>query len=160
MSAQELKEKYSSLYNYMASSKNPAYMKAFGRVMTCMMDDMIANSTSKAEEYVEKLESIKWDNYLTPKEAETIVSKMMPKAPWSREQWKSAMEQHGFELEHEPHYNRCALWATMNMIMSDSSETLAKYVSGDKLFDAVYELAIDKLTDKDGVFRVRAYFGV
>ena len=160
MNAQELKEKYSSLYDYMATSGKPEYMKTFGRVMTCMMDDVIANSTSKAEEYVEKLESIRWNNFLTAKEAEKIVSEMKPKAPWSREQWKSAMEQHGFELEHEPYYNRCALWVTMNMIMSDSSETLAKYVGSDKLFDAVYELAVDKLTDKDGKFDVRSYFGV
>ena len=160
MNAQELKERYSSLYDYMATSRNPEYMKVFGRVMTCIMEDMIANNPSKAEEYIDKLESIKWDNYLTPKEAESIVSKMMPKAPWSREQWKVVMERHGYKLENNPHYNRCALWVAMNMIMSDSSETLAKYVSGDKLFDAVYELAIDKLTDKDGVFRVRTYFGV
>ena len=40
MSTQELKEKYWSLYEYMANSKNTENMKTFGRVMTQMMEDM------------------------------------------------------------------------------------------------------------------------
>lgn len=83
---------------------------------------------------------------------------MEPKAPWTRDQWKAAMEQHGFETEKQPCYNKCALWATMNMIMSDSSETLGKYVENGNLFKLVYELAVDKLTDKDKVFSIRRYF--
>ena len=71
-----------------------------------------------------------------------------------------AMKEHGYELDKEPYYNRCALWVTMNMKMSDSGETLAKYIAGDKLFEAVYHLAVDSLTDKDGRFSVRKYFGL
>lgn len=160
MNAQELKEKYWSLYEYMANSKDPKNMKTFGNVMTTMMEDMIASSPSKAEEYINKLESIKWKNYLTPAEADKIVAAMEPKAPWSREQWKSAMEQEGFDLEEVPCYNRCALYVTMNMIMSDSSETISKYVSSEDQFGFVYSLAVDKLKDSDGKFMIRHYFGV
>jgi len=160
MSANELKDKYWSLYEFMASSRKPENMKAFGRVMTAMMDDMITNSPSKAEEYIGKLESIKWNNYLTPAEADKIVAAMDPKAPWSRDQWKAAMQQNGLELEKWPCYNRCALYTTMNMIMSDSSATLSQFVSGNDLFKAVYQLAVDKLTDQDGMFNIRSYFGV
>lgn len=46
------------------------------------------------------------------------------------------------------------------MIMSDSSETISKYVEKDKLFPFVYDLAVDKLTDKDNVFSIRKYFGL
>lgn len=159
MNTQELKEKYLALYEYMTTSKKTENMKAFGRVMSAMMEDMIANSPSKAEEYISKLESIKWCNYLTPTEADKIVSAMNPAAPWSREQWKSVMISHQLELEEWPCYNRCALYVTMNMIMSDSGETLKKIVSGD-LFDAVYRLAVDKLKDADGKFNVRRYFDV
>lgn len=155
-----MKEKYMSLYDYMATSKKPEYMMAFGKVMTQMMEDMIVSNPSKAEEYIDKLESIKWKNYLTPKEAESIVAKMDPKAPWSRDQWRQAMTQHGYELEKWPCYNTCALWVTMNMIMSDSSQTLGKYVNNGDLFKLVYEIAIDKLTDKDKVFSIRHYFDV
>ena len=58
------------LYKYMASSANPAYMKAFGNVMNEMMDWMVNNKSEAAEEWIEKLSAIKWHNYLTPSEAE------------------------------------------------------------------------------------------
>ena len=76
------------------------------------------------------------------------------------DQWKQAMTEHGFEMQDEPCYNSCALYVTMNMIMSDSGETLAKYVDKDNLFKAVHDLAVDKLTDHDGVFNIRSYFGL
>lgn len=158
MNAQELKNAYADLYGYMANSKDPANMKAFGRVMTEMFMWFADNKPDAAQEWLEKLSAIKWNNYLTPKEAENIVSKMDPAAPWTREQWKAAMEQHGYELEEEPYYNCCALWVTMNMIMSDSSETIGKYVDGDDLFNLVYDLALDKLCDRDNRFSVRKYF--
>jgi len=157
---EDLKRKYTELYDYMAASREPAYMKAFGRVMTSMMDEMIQTNPSRAAEYIERLECIKWDNYLTPREAEAIVAGMVPKAPWSREQWQSAMEQHGHALEGAPNYNRCALWATMNMVMSDSKDTLEKYIGGDNIFEMVYDLALDKLCDDDKKFNIRKYFGV
>lgn len=160
MTQQELKDKYWSLYEYMANSGNPENMKLFGRVMSQMMEDLIQSSPSKAEEYIDRLEAIKWKNYLTPKEAEKIVAGMEPKAPWTREQWTAAMQQHGYPLEKEPCYNRCALWTTMNMIMSDSSETIAMYVDNGNMFKLVHDLAVDKLTDHDGVFNIRHYFGV
>ena len=144
----------------MAMSKNPDNMKAFGHVMSEMMEWMIANKSDAAQEWIDKLQAIKWKNYLTTKEAESIVSDMVPKAPWSREQWKNAMEQHGYALEKEPYYNRCALYVTMNMLMSDSSETLGKYVAPDVVFDVVHDLAVDKLTDHDGMFRIRSYFSL
>ena len=160
MNAQEMKEKYWSLYEYMANSKKPENMKAFGRVMTAMMEDMIQSNPTKAEEYINKLEGVKWKNYLTPAEADKIVAAMNPKAPWSREQWKAAMEQSGFPLEEWPCYNRCALYATMNMIMSDSSATLSRFVDNGNLFKLVYNLAVDKLKDQDERFAIRNYFDV
>ena len=155
-----MREKYSGLYNYMSMSKDPKNMKIFGHVMTVMMDDMIASNPQKAEEYIAKLESVKWKNYLTPSEADMVVAHMEPKAPWGRDQWMQAMEQSGFELEEWPRYNRCALYATMNMVMSDSGDTLKKYVEEENLFEIVYDLAVDKLTDEDGRFQVRSYFGL
>lgn len=160
MNAEMLKEKYHALYQHMVASKKTENMKVFGSVMTAMIDDMITSNPSKAEEYISRLESIKWKNYLTPKEAEKIVEEMNPKAPWSREQWKTAMSQHGYELEHEPCYNPCALWVVMNMLMSNSGSTLPKYVEADNLFAVVHDLAVDQLKDADGKFMVRDYFGV
>ena len=160
MTADEMRKEFNALYNMMADSHNVNFMRVFGQVHKEMMEWMIANKPSVAQEWIDKLSSIRWTNYLTPNEAEKIVSEMKPKAPWSREQWRNAMTQHGFKLEHEPCYNRCALWVAMNMVMSDSSETLQKYVSADNLFKMVHDLAIDKLTDEDKKFSIRHYFNL
>lgn len=160
MNQEEMKQEFNALYNQMANSGDINQMHTFGVVHKEMMEWMIQNKPDLAQQWIDKLESIRWKNYLTPKEAEVIVSKMEPKAPWSRDVWRQAMEQAGLELEKEPYYNRCALWVTMNMIMSDSSQTLAKYVDNGNLLTLVYELAVDKLTDKDHMFNIRKYFGV
>jgi hypothetical protein len=158
--AKELKTKYTQLYDRMAGSNDVKNMQVFGRVMTSIIDWMIDNKPSEAEEFICQLESIKWKNFLTPKEADRIVAGMMPAAPWTMEKWLAVMQQHSIATEHEPVYNRCALYVTMCMIMSDSGETLPKYIKQEDLFEAVHDLAVDKLTDKDGVFEVRRYFGV
>lgn len=160
MTSEEMREEFYVLYDMMANSNNVAYMQAFGQVHKEMMEWMIQNRPSDAMAWIEKLESIRWKNYLTQKEAEKIVAVMVPSAPWTREQWKAAMEKHGYSLEHEPDYNRCALWVVMNMEMSDSGKTINEYVDSEKVFPFVYKMAVDKLTDKDGKFNVRTYFGV
>ena len=160
MTTEELKQQYTELYEHMAVSRKPEYMKAFGKVMTEMFDWFSVNKREAAEEWLMKLESIKWDNYLTPAEAEKIVAGMKPKAPWGMDAWKAEMEAHGLQMEDAPCYNKCALYATMNMVMSDSADTLKKYVNDENMFDAVFDLAIDKLDDTDKKFNVRKYFGV
>lgn len=161
MNAQELKDKYYELYDYMAQSKEPRNMKAFGHVMNEMYEWFVANKPDAAQEWVDRLEAIKWKNYLTPTEAEKIVAAMKPSAPWTREQWKAAMEKNGFELEEWPCYNRCALYVTMNMIMSDSSATLTKYAAdSNMMFEFVHALALDKLKDADKRFDIRHYFNL
>lgn len=150
----------------MAQSQNPKNMKVFGNVMTEMMDVMIQKMPAEAEEMVDKLEAIKWKQYLTPKEAEAIVSKMDPSAPWKRDVWKNTMESFGLPLEEQPAYNRCALWVEMNKIYSDFGENLAELIGKtlsptDKdIISACYKLALKNLKDKDGVYNIRKYFGV
>ena len=160
MNAQELKQQYANIYGYMTNSKNPENMIIFGSVMTEMFMWMADNKPDAASDWLEKLLSIRWHNYLTQKEADNIVANMDPQRPWSREQWKQALEQHGYSLEEEPYFNRYALYVTMSMIMSDSFSSISKFVGSDKVFDFVYALAIDKLKDKDQVFNVRSYFGL
>lgn len=167
MNAQEMKEKYTMLYDYMAGSKKTAHMMSFGHVMNEMMDWMIANKPDVAEEMIEKLCAIKWNNYLTKKEAEAIVAKMNPKAPWPRDTWKQAMESFGIVMEEEPYYNSCAMWVEMNKVYSDHAATIAKMlgktvqeVPAETMVKAVHSLALDNLKDIDGVYDIRAYFSV
>ena len=158
MSTEEMKKEFYALYNMMANSQTPAFMHVFGMVTKEMFEWFIANKPELAEEWLGKLESIRWHNYLTHKEAEKIVSSMNPQAPWNYEQWKGAMEKHGYQMEEEPYYNSCALWVVMNMEMSDESENYKKYVEEAKLFNAVHDFAVSKLKDKDEHFKVRNYF--
>jgi len=162
-----MRKKFDELYRYMASSNEVAYMRTFGNVHKEMMMWMIANKPEMAQDYIDKLCAIKWHNYLTPKEAERIVADMIPKAAWSRDQWKQAMDSLGYVTEEEPYYNSCSMWTTMNMIYSDSANSIASImgmpiqeVTGEQMAKAVHTLALDKLKDKDGVFNIRTYFGL
>ena len=161
MSTQEaMRQRYKELYENMASSSDVRKMKVFGRVMNEIMEWCIMNRPDMAQVWIEELESIFWENYLTTKEAEAITSMMEPKRAWPMDQWRLTMAQHELALEDAPYYNRCALYVVMNMLMSDSGETIEKYAGSDKLFRAVYDLAVDKLKDKDKRFNVREYFKI
>lgn len=165
MTEQELKERYTMLYDYMAASKNPSYMMVFGKVMSEMMGWMIYNEPEAAEEWLDKLESIRWKNYLTPKEAEAIISKMEPSARWPKDTWKRAMENLGLPIEETPCYNACSLWVEMNKVYSDSAASIAKImgvpvgsVKEEDMVRATHALAVDNLKDEDGVYSIRHYF--
>ena len=160
MDKKEMKEKFSELYIKMAASTNVENMKLFGSVMEKMMEELISNNPEKAEKFLEQLEAVKWKNYLTQSEAEKILERMEPEAPWKFDKWKNAMEEYGYSLEEWPYYNKGAIYVTMNMIMSDSGQTIPKYISSNVLFKFVHDMAVDKLKDKDGVFSVRKYFGL
>lgn len=148
----------------MATSKDPKNMKAFGCVMTEMMDYLIQTRSDVAEDMINELESIKWHQYLTPKEADKIIAGMDPKAPWTRDAWKSAMDSFGLPIEDAPHYNRCALWVEMSKIYSDFGEEIAALLGKplsptDKdIIGACYKMALKNLKDKDGIYNIRKYF--
>lgn len=168
MNSQELKTAYMDLYDYMANSGNPANMKAFGKVMTEMYMWFADNKPEAAQEWYEKLEAVRWNNYLTPKEAQAIVDRMQPKAPWSRDVWRNAMQQFGLKTDEQPHYNSCALWVEMNKQYSDHAETLARTIwkkpigdiSVEQMVTGIHALAVDLLKDQDHVYNIRSYFGL
>ena len=161
-----MKQEFASLYDLMANQRDVKYMHVFGQVHKEMMDWFIANKPDLAQEWLDKLEAIKWNQYLTPKEAESIVSKMDPSAPWKRDVWKSTMESFGLPLEEQPAYNRCALWVEMNKMYSDFGDEIAALLGKpltptDKdIITACYKMALKTLRDKDGVYNIRSYFGL
>ena len=156
-----MRNEFRALYNMMASSNKVENMHVFGNVHKEMMEWFVVNKPDLAQEWLDKLESIRWCQYLTPKEADKIIAGMDPKAPWSREVWKQAMESFGLPLEEQPCYNKCALFVTMSMIMSDSSKTLSKYAAdSNAMFEFVHALALDKLKDVDKRFDIRHYFNL
>ena len=166
MTQEELSEKYKSLYNTMAVSGEPRYMKLFGDVMNEMMAWVIKNQPSAAEQWIEKLCAVKWEQYLTRAEAQKVVSNMVPEAPWSFETWEKAMASLGLETERKGIFNKFALWTEMNAQYSDQAENLAKFAFGvplddvdeGKLVKLIHALAIGMLTDEDGKFNIREYY--
>ena len=159
-----MKQEFLELYDMMANQHDVKYMRVFGNVHKEMMDWFIANKPELAQEWLDKLEAIKWHQYLTPKEAEKIVAGMDPAGPWSRDTWKKAMESFGLPLEDAPYYNSCALWVEMNKIYSDFGAEIASLIGKplsptDKdIISACYRLALKNLRDKDGVYDIRKYF--
>lgn len=163
-----MRKEFYELYDMMAASHDVENMKTFGNVHKEMMEWMIANKPELAQEWMEKLESIRWCNYLTQKEAQKIVDGMMPKAPWQRDTWRNAMIRLGIPLEEEPYYNSCALWVEMNKQYSDHAETLAEKVwkkplseiPSEVMVPAIHAFALDLLKDQDKVYCIRSYFGL
>lgn len=167
MEAKEMTGKFDELYGIMSASNKVKNMELFGCVMREMFDWLTTNKPDLAQEWLSKLESIKWNNYLTVKEAAKIVSEMTPKPAWTKEQLVDALQKLGLVTEESPYYNTNALYTTMSMVYSDSAQTIAKII-GKPLADidneimvkAVYALALDKLKDADGKFCMRYYFGL
>ena len=163
-----MRQEFYELYDMMSVSHDVKDMQTFGNVHKEMMEWMIQNKPDLAQEWIGKLESIKWNQYLTRKEAENIIARMKPDAPWRYDAWQAAMTKLGIPTEEQPYYNACALWCEMNKQYSDHAQTLAdkvwkKPLSGipaEEIVPAIHALAIDVLCDKDGVYDIRKYFGL
>lgn len=164
MTKQEMQEKFDMLYRYMASSNDVRYMRTFGNVHKQMMEWMIENKPEMAEEYIEELCAIKWEQYLTKKEATEVVHGMKPAAPWDYDKWAKAMTDLGLKMEVEGVYNKYALWVAMNQIYTDFGEDIAKLmgmplkeIPANKIVPAVYSMAVSLLQDPDQRYKIREY---
>lgn len=162
----ELREKYKSLFNTMVESKDVDNMKLFGTVMNNLMEFAIMKDQSFAEQEVEKLEAINWDQYLTRAEAESICKSMDPEGKWTFDGLSKALREVGFEIERKPLFNKYAMWVTMNAMYSDHADRLKNNIKSMTGLDIdqtqcltlIYGLALDSLLDQDDKFNVRKYF--
>ena len=146
-------------------SNDEEKMHVLGQVTKSMMCKFIDNMPQQAREYLDMLQSVKWHNYVTAKEAEHIVSNMKPSPAWTRTAWEGMMTNLGFPKEEEPYYNEHALYVTMCKISSDSGDTIVSEMNAngvnpdrDATFKFIYKLALDELKDKDKKYNVRSYF--
>lgn len=165
MTQDEMLEKYHELYDYMAMSGEKKNMQTFGDVLTEMYEWFVANKQDMAKDLLDELCAVKWHNYLSKKEADDIVSSMMPKPIWAYDIVMKALTDLGYKTEEDPFYNTYALWVVVSMVYSDSADSIAYIMGKTKdtvdntdLLKACYRLAIDKLKDGDNVFNVKRYF--
>lgn len=130
---------------------------------------MLANTDAKqAEEFLCCFEgTLKYFNYLSSSEASRIVDRLVnqdgSKGPkWRADEFFETVTNLGGELEHEPYYNKYALYVTANKFASDQHKVIVKWVGNDpaKYAEACYDLAVSQLEDKDKLNWVRWYFGI
>ena len=160
-----MKEEFKKLYESIVNSNDEDKMHVLGKITKDMMCKTIESYPQRAREYLDILQSVNWHNYVTAKEAEIIVSEMMPRPKWTYTAWEGMMTNLGYPMSEEPYYNEHALYVTMSMISSDSGDTITSELNAngvnvdrDILFKFIYKLALDKLKDKDHKFNIRSYF--
>lgn len=167
MNTTEMNDKFVELYNIMATSGNANHMKLFGETMQQMMADLCEDNPQKANEYIKRLDAIRWHNFLSKEEAIRIVQRMQPQPSWTLAEWEQMMKDADVETSEEPYYNTYALYAAMSMVYSDHISTIAIIagkrvddLTDDEILSFTHNLAVDKLTDEDRMFDIRYYFHV
>lgn len=161
----DLKKRYESLYQEMVDSKDTKNMMLFGSVMNEMMDRVIQRDAAFAQQMIDKLESMNWEQYLTSAEAKKVCENLK-KYEWSFDNWDKALASMELETEQKYYFNKYALWALMNYMYSKHSETLSQKilestlqeVTEEQMIAIIHALAVDLLTDNDGKFNVRTFF--
>lgn len=169
MDKKELLDKFCVIFTEATTSGDSDDIK----VSLCMFKkafDLLADTSAKdAKELVECYEgTLKYYNFLTESETEKILANFVNQDGSRGPKWKDPedffkkVDEMGGKIECEPHYNKWALYVTMNKFYSDQNSVIMKWVGDDKdkYFEACYELAVTQLKDKDRPYWVRWYFGV
>lgn len=165
MNNAELLDRYNELYETMAVSGDPKKMKIFGEAEKWAFNQLVNMNPRAAAIWLQKLEAVDWNNYLSEEEAmditEHFVGQDGKKGPmWTSSQIDNAVRSFDGEREMMPFYNQWALFAVMNMIVSDHAGTLRELVSEADMPRVVYKLAVEKLQDADRPEFVRSYFNL
>ena len=82
-----MKEEFKELYDYIIHSNDEEKMHVLGKVTKDMMCKFIESYPQQAREYLDMLQSVKWHNYVTAREAESVIAEMKPKPMWTRAVW-------------------------------------------------------------------------
>lgn len=163
MNVNEMIDRYHHLYGIMAVSGEPSLMHIFGEAEKRAFGKMVELSPSYATAWLEILEAVGWNNYLTKMEAEGIVAKLHNQdgtigGHWDYEVFKSAVEALGAPMCEEPFFNCWALWATANMLYSDHAESVSEFVEESDHPKFFYLMAVEKLKDADRKHFIRPYY--
>lgn len=159
-------EKHDALYTrHLIEGDDPEVVAIFCEHYKKMAHAIAEKYPAYFEAWVDSLhaciEGKEWAQFLTPKEAETIMAAMTPKAKWTIEEIEAACTEAGLICEKKPHWNLPALAAVMNMEASDHEKSNATLgLEADKETELTYMRAVEKLEDEDGRFNVRKYFVV
>lgn len=173
MTTQELKERYRHLYDVMSRSKKVEDMHVFGRAEHHIFDMMAEENPSVAKKWLELLEPVVWNNYLSLEQARDMASKLVNQdgstgPHWSMETFFGVVPKLGGKYDDEPYYNRYALWLVANAHYSDfavsTSEDMGyrsvSEVPGEKMALSMYRKAVESLKDVDRIHYIADYYHV
>lgn len=173
MTAEEMKNRYDYLYGVMSNSKDVNKMKVFGNAGHRIFEKMIAVNPSIAKEWLEMLEPVVWNNYLSMETASDLASKLVnqdnTKGPhWSMDTFFNVVPKLGGKLEEEPYYNKYALWLVANAHYSDFAKSTSEdmgfatvaEVPGEKMALSMYKKAVESLKDVDNAHYILNYYHV
>lgn len=154
-------------YDAIIASGSKQDMERLGAMVKRVMRWLCTYEPMVAQQALAILDNEECRNKLTENEAKRIVDSMKPAPAWSPDHLLDMVRRSGRETEEKPYFNKWALAAVMCMILSDSGDTLRRFVgqpghpvSQEEMLAVVYQLATDKLKDEDGRFDVRKYFGL
>lgn len=173
MTSQELKDRYNYLYEVMSQSGRVDNMHVFGRVDKYFFDWHADNNPSMAKKWVEMLEPVVWNNYLTAEQATELANKIVnqdgTKGPhWSMETFFAVVPKLGGVIEEEPYYNRYALWLVANSHYSDFARSTSEDmgyqtmsdVPAEKMALSMYKKAVESLKDVDRHHYISDYYHI
>lgn len=171
MTSIELKERYGWLHRKMTDADDKHNRQIFFDADKWAFDRIADTAPATAQIWLDKLQAVCWNNYLTDSEAKTINASLVNQddsigGKWSKDTFLQTIERLGGVTEKEPYYNANALWVVANMIYSDHAKSIADdmgagsptSVPSDKMALSCYRKAVEKLCDRDRKHFVREYF--
>lgn len=168
---QRMEERYRHLTSEAVKSKDKKKMQVLAEAAAAAFGELVVTNLELAQDWIDKLEAVEWNNYLSAKEARSVesgfVSQDGVKGPhWQHEDILKAAEDLGIPADKRPYYNSYALFAVTNMVYSDHARSIAEDmghkspadVQHDKMARSCVNKAIEMLEDPDGGFDARRYF--
>jgi hypothetical protein len=167
MNKEQMEQQFLARYDSITQSGDTRQMEQLGAMVKRVMGWMFKYEPQVAAQALALLDedtSTDYVNWLTEQEAEDIVSHMKPQPTWTTQGLTSSLQSMGLPADVPPHFNHYALLTTMLMIQSDEGESLKEAIHAndrdERLLRLVYKLAVNRLEDEDGKFRIRRYFGL
>ena len=169
MSKEDILHKFDYLLDKTISKQDKEEMEISRAMFKKAVCIIASYDLNKAEEFVECFEgNIKYNNYLSKTEAEKVLSEFINEDGTTGakirdyNEFFQIVEELNGNVEHEPYYNKWALYVTANKFASDQHSVIVKWIGTDrvKYIEACHDLAVAQLKDKDKANWVRWYFGV
>jgi len=159
----EMLEKYESIVEKIETDKQE---EMFYSVSKDMFVHFCESHPDLAKKYLDKLEGMKYRQFVCYDEACKIVSSMQPAAKWSHDKLLELLEELELDEKEDCNFNYCALWVVMSSVYSDHATTIAHAVGvktaaevqDDVMVNICYDMSIDLLNDRDCRYDVRNYF--